>query len=605
VIAFTVQAIWVRLYQGASVPFGDEWDGLVHFLEQVRAGQLSWHLMFETHMEHRIPVARAFFLLTYWVFGETSLLACLLISAALMGLLVGIWTYTLRRLCESIWVIAATVFVLMSPSQFHNILWPFQIEFYTLVGSVIAAICWIALAPRVTWGGVVGCAAACAISLYSIVSGALSWAVVGPGLFLRTLSEHRSIRSLLTARREWLQMTLFVALGLFVSALYFAGYEPTHPRAQTPQSAMQFLVWFSASIVYPLVDIHMPSEVWWLPFIVCAVFVPIGAALVLYWVRRDTPRFVLVAGLVLNVLLNMAVIAGGRGAAPFIAPRYGTVALWSSAASLVAIASLWRETIRTRWRWIAAPALFALTGYLLYAHAWRYYTYTQGMKEWGRTRGVFEQNVRTYALDGAPDRQLAAFLPFPVYIIKPMLDRSSFMVEMPYNLRPAARFTKTGDAWSAGGLPPSLEPPADTFVFGSAANAARTGTLTSTGFHPRGALVLHVAGYPTRGGNSLILEATSDPARRIVFNGPDPGERWAEWRIEPSQLPARRIRIVAVKANSSPADWFGVGLPADKPASVGRLEAFVAHLEWWTMPVAAALGLWSAIEARRRRVRYP
>src|SRR3954463_3341481 len=85
VLAFTLQTIWVREYYGASVPFGDEWEGLIGFLAAVRQGQLGWHLMLEPHMEHRIPVARFFFLLTYWVFGEASFLACLVISAALMG----------------------------------------------------------------------------------------------------------------------------------------------------------------------------------------------------------------------------------------------------------------------------------------------------------------------------------------------------------------------------------------------------------------------------------------------------------------------------------------------------------------------------------------
>jgi hypothetical protein len=600
-ICFTLQAMWAREYYGASVPFGDEFEGTVGFLASVRAGQLNWHLMFEPHLEHRIPVLRAFFLLTYWVFGETSFLAYLLISAALMGAIVAVWVYTLRRLREPLWLIAATVFVAMSRSQYHNMLWPFQVEFYTLVGSVVAAICWIALAERVTWLGVIGCAAACAISLYSIASGVTAWAVVGMVLFLRTLSEHRSLAALLRARRAWLQMGLFVALGVLITGAYFYDYAPLHPARQTPRNFMQFITWLSASLVYPIVDVHQPSEVWWLPLVVAAVFVPIAAALWLYWRRRDTARLVIVSGLVLNVVVNMAIIAAGRAAAPFIAPRYGTVALWTSVASLVAIASLIREAARSRWRWTAAPALVALAAYLLVAHARAYSTYTREMEQWGSARVMFEHNILAYVIDGSPARKLAAFLPHPAGIIQPMLDDATYMSVMPYNLRPPARMTAAGDAWSLDVLPPALPHPPDTFVFGSGTGAdTHTGTVTSTPFFVRGALVLSIAGYPTRAGNSLAVEAATDPGRRVVFSGPDPGMRWSEWRLEASQLPARRVRIVAVDGAEAPDGWLAVGMPADKPASVTRLEAFASHVEWWTAPFEVALLAWIVARARRQ-----
>jgi hypothetical protein len=601
VVAFTLQATWARTYYGPNVPFGDEFQAFVAFLSAVRAGQLDWALMFDAHMEHRIPVARAFFLLTYAVFGETSFVACLLISAALMGAIVAVWVYTLRRLGESIWLIAATVFVMMSRSQFQNMLWPFQVEFYTLVGAVVAAICWLALAKQISWRGVIGCAAACTISLYSIVSGVTSWAVVGVLLFLRTVSEHRSPGDLLRARRAWLQMGLFVALGVLVTGIYLYGYTPAHPVRQTPRSVMQFITWLSAALVFPIVDLHQPSEVFWLPVVVAAVFAPIAAALWLYWRRRDTARLMIVSGLVLNVVINMAIIAYGRGAAQFIASRYGTVALWSSVASLIAIASLTREAARSRWRWTATPVLVALGAYLLYSHAVGYKTYTAHMSEWKRVRIIFERNILAYIIDGSPARRLAAFLPHPAIVIQPMLDQPMYISVMPYNLRPPARMTTAGDAWALDRLPPALPRPPDTFVFGSGTGAdTQAGTVSSTQFPVRDALVLSVAGYPTQPGNSLAVEAANDPGRRIVFQGPDPGERWVEWRIEASQLPARRVRIVAVDGSTAPGGWFAVGMPADKPVSVRRLEAFVRHLEWWTAPIGAALVAWIVVRRRRR-----
>jgi hypothetical protein len=600
-LAFTVQMIWVREYRGASVPFGDEWKGLVDFLADVREGQLSWHLMFAAHNEHRIPVARLFFLITYWVFGEASFLACQLISAALMGAIAALWTYTLRRLGEPLWLAAATLFVILSPSQYHNILWGFQVEFYTLVGAVVAAICWIALAPRVTWRGIAGCAAACAVSQYSIISGILSWGAVGGALFLRAVAEHRTVRALLGARREWVQMGLFVALGLAVNGVYFYGYDPQFAQGGAPRSAWRFMTWLSAAIVYPIVDIGARAEVWWLPAVVAAVFVPIAAALWLYWGQRDRARLVLVGGLVLNVVLNMSVIAAGRAAAPFVAPRYGTVALWSSAASLIAIASLLRASARTRWRWGVTPVLVALTGYLLCVHAWRYRTYPAEMDLWRRNFIVFEQNIRAYVTDGAPDRTLKGGLPFPAFVIAPFMKDPAFMAVMPYNLRPPARFTATSDAWALDRLPPALPSPREAFVFGSGTGTdAGLGTLTSTEMPARRSLLLRVAGYPSRDGGSLVIESATDPRRRIAFPGPDPGLTWADWRVDLSPVSGSSVRLVAADASPAPDGWLAVALPMDKPPAVSRLESFVAHLEWWTAGPAVALAAASFVFSRRR-----
>ena len=122
VIACTVQMLWVRRYF-ASMPYWDEWNDLYGFLEVWRGGGLTWQGLFAQHMEHRIPVARVCFILVDVIFGEGNQLGILTLHAVLMGAIVTTWTYALRRLGEPLWLVAATLVVLMSPSQHQNWLW--------------------------------------------------------------------------------------------------------------------------------------------------------------------------------------------------------------------------------------------------------------------------------------------------------------------------------------------------------------------------------------------------------------------------------------------------------------------------------------------------
>ena len=195
-----------------SVPYWDEWNDLYDFLATWRAGGLTWQGLFAQHMEHRIPAARVLFILVDSIFGEGNQLGLFALHALLMAGIVMIWVYTLRRLREPLWLVAATLVVLLSPSQHENWLWGFQVEFFTLVGPVVAAICWIALTPRLTWAGVAGCTIACIVSSYSIGSGLSSWAAVGLLLALRVCLEIEwSLRRLLSARREAAQLLVFLA----------------------------------------------------------------------------------------------------------------------------------------------------------------------------------------------------------------------------------------------------------------------------------------------------------------------------------------------------------------------------------------------------------
>jgi hypothetical protein len=597
VVAFTAQMLWVRRFS-VSVPFWDEWNDLYDFLATWRAGDLTWAGFFAQHMEHRLPVARVFFILVDAVFGEGSQLGLLTLHALLMAVIVAIWVYTLRRLGEPLWLVAATLVVLLSPSQQENWLWGFQVEFFTLVGPVVAAVCWVALAPRLTWPGVIGCVVACAVSSYSIASGLSSWAAIGLLLALRVcLDRGWSWRGLIGARREAAQLLAFLAAGIMVTAAYFYGYQELHPLGAHSRTWGAVTQWIGAALVFPLIDPLVAGDIPWLPAAVALVFAPIAAALVLYARRGDRARLLLTTGLLLMVAGNVGLMALGRSGVVFVASRYGTVCLWTGAISLLALAALMRAS-RDRWRAAAVP-IGLIAALLVGLHLWRYTTFVDDLQEVRRSRSVWAQNMRVYLSDDSPDRQLPAIIPFPADPIKPLLYRPQFLATLPYNLRPPARVRTAGDAWSLDSVPPGGGTPA-IFAWGSWSGAdSHTGTLTSTPFRaPRG-LNLAVSGYPTRPGNSLAIESVTDPTARLVYSGRDPGDGWTVWRVDPSQFPGRRIRVVAVDGRQADGAWLGIGFPADRSVAVRVLEAIVRYLEWWAALALALIGGW-AIRLRRR-----
>ena len=343
---------------------------------------------------------------------------------------------------------------------------------------------------------------------------------------------------------------------------------------------------------FPLLHAPAPSDFRWLPAAVILVLLPIAAAMVMYARRGDHARLLLVAGLLLMVAGNAGIMAYGRGGATFIASRYGTVFLWAGAISLTAMASLARASASDRWRWAAIPIGLAAV-FLLGLHLWRYTTWLDTLREVRAARLVWQHNVTAYLSDGSPARQLPAVIPFPEGPIKPFLERPEYLATLPSNLRPPARVSASGDAWSLDGVTPAAGVRGP-FTWGSwSGSDAHTGTLSPSPFGaPRG-LTLAVSGYPTRPGNSLVIESVPNPAARVVYSGPDPGDQWIEWRVDRDRLPPGRIRLVAEDGRQADGAWVGVRFPEDKPAATRVLEAVLRHIISVSLVLLAAIAGWS------------
>ena len=226
VAACLLQLSVIREY-AVNVPFWDEWDDLVGFVSKVQLGTARWADWVAPHMEHRIVVPRVGFWLVDAVFGNANLLGAMTVSAVLAGVIAAVWAYALRRLQAPIWLIGATIPIVGTIGQYENILWGFQIQFYSLVAGMLAAIVAVSVSRRVTWVVIATAAIGCMVSTYSMASGALSWIVVSMVLVLRQLVEWRSGAAdrLVTgpmARR----LAVFIAAGGLGSWLYFVGYTP-------------------------------------------------------------------------------------------------------------------------------------------------------------------------------------------------------------------------------------------------------------------------------------------------------------------------------------------------------------------------------------------
>jgi hypothetical protein len=440
--AFGLQALVVRAY-AVNVPYWDEWDGFVGFVSRWQLGALHWSDWVAPHMEHRILVPRLAFALVSLVFGNANLSAALLISAALAGVTAGVWTYVLRRLGQPAWLAVASVPIIGTVGQYENILWGFQIQFYTLVLPIVAGVAIVALAPRITWKVIAALAAACTISMYSMASGALSWGIIGGVILLRRLVEGRADSA---SNRPWLHAAGFGAVAAAALATYFVGYAPVRGPAGDTFAPWVVARWAGYAFVFPILDWDTPGRDVWLPLAVLGIATPIVIAGVVYFKRRDSPRLVLMAGILAMVLANLAVTGYARGHQTWIASRYGTVFVWTSVLALFAAADLSRlARAGSRSRLLRTLAATVAVG-IVAAQLAAYPRFLHVMDTYRANRLAFRHNVVTYLAHRSPGQELDDFVPFPKDRLKQMLDDQAFAQALPHGLRPMAP-ASAADVW--------------------------------------------------------------------------------------------------------------------------------------------------------------
>ena len=238
-----VRVAWV------PVPIGDDWD---RWLTYVGAPHiLGW--LFQQHIDHRLVFPKLLFEIDHFVFHAQArfTLLCTFLLQALTAVL--LWRLS-GRICrqdrtERGILAAVIVACLFSAQQWHNFIWPFQVQFPLLYCAVTLALFSLWKAARNNWQGgapwVVASTVAAAIATYSMANGVLLW----PVLLLAALW--------LRMPRRWLA-TLAVA-ALLLGPPYFYHWRKSIPPVPLPKAQLlpRAVVLFFANLGAPLTPLAM------------------------------------------------------------------------------------------------------------------------------------------------------------------------------------------------------------------------------------------------------------------------------------------------------------------------------------------------------------
>src|SRR5262245_61213316 len=115
--------------------------------------------------------------------------------------------------------------ILASPIQIQNMIWGFQIQFYTLSLSIAGGVIVVALIGSLTWSAVAIAVVAAFAATFSIGSGVMAWPVLGLTLIVVALPSPGGLAKLLRDKEAMMRLAVFAAAGVVILGLYFNGYR--------------------------------------------------------------------------------------------------------------------------------------------------------------------------------------------------------------------------------------------------------------------------------------------------------------------------------------------------------------------------------------------
>lgn len=110
-----------------QIPYGDEWEFL---RENSFLLNPSWHSLFEQHNEHRLALTKLVFAL-YFKLGFDVLLLQFINFCFYVFTLIFFLRNTRGK--NHAWLAFFTSFLLLSPLNFENHFWPFQIQWHLVI----------------------------------------------------------------------------------------------------------------------------------------------------------------------------------------------------------------------------------------------------------------------------------------------------------------------------------------------------------------------------------------------------------------------------------------------------------------------------------------
>lgn len=584
---FLLHAYLVHSF-GVNAPFFDEWVNL-QFFDKYTSNALTLTDIFSLHNEHQIVIARLAFFGLYSFYGEWNLLSEMLFSASILALYTSISVYTFHRLGFTPVISIIATIILASTLQWQNIIWGFQIQFYTMLFGNIVGICLVTLSHRITWNLVLMLIFCCLISTYSIASGLFSWAIIGSNLIFKLMLEGVSFRSFLKNRSLIVKAGLFALLLIVCSVnylrLYIPSYSVSTPSTQyKAHTIFQGIMWFIRVLCYPLLD---QSNVLSLCLSI-GFWLTIVMATTIMFVRRSNQfyknRLVLFFGLLSLIGINGATLAYSRGAIPGVEPRYATIFLWNSILFLLAFDTIICVNIKAR-LWLK-PILLILCcitfSGVLFSHAIGYETSISTMRTFSenllRQTGVATAFLR----NTSPERQLGENSSAPSReVVQTWLSNPTYIRHLPPSMLSASTQIKSslfGTGWTTNGVYPS--PSAlEIESWGSWSSAdSSTGTIdTEPIVISKPLLVIPVMGYPGMANQRLVIEAVNSPDNWFVFNSYTPKEQWYYWTVDVSQYIGQSVRIIGIDSGSSLNAWHGFGTPYQMSRQVWAMNWFLEN----------------------------
>lgn len=317
-----------------DAPFSDEWE-LVRLVEKLDQSTLSVRDLWAQHNEHRplfgLVILLALIRTTAWNVGAevaANVVAGAGIFIALAWSLVAYWP---REERVPFWLIPLLSVLVLSPSQYENWLWGWQV---IILLTVLAAVAGLSLvAGGSSWPRVATALACGVVATYSFAVGLLYW-VVGPiALWSAPPNQKRS------------RIAAWALAGTATIASYFYDYHsnPGHPSWLANFASFErfgvFLLFILKFLGTGLVSGHATAA---------AVAAAAGLGLFVWLAGRLTHRSPSSPAVVLAVSLGLFALLGavmtGLGRAGFgsnqpTAPRYVTISVlfWAGIMILAAL----------------------------------------------------------------------------------------------------------------------------------------------------------------------------------------------------------------------------------------------------------------------------
>lgn len=402
-----VYAIHFTILQGyaVNVPYMDEWDALNP--DQLPAGfSLNW--LFSQHNEHRIVTTRLFTWALYKL-NAWNLITHQTFNFLLYGLLLFLIVMFARKFLPELgsWVILGFILFLLSPIDWENHFWGFQMQFHFSLLFFLATV-YFWYDERQRWKDILLGSTMGVLAIYSLSSGLIS-TFVGLLLFiLYKLLRFQSASDREIRKRELQQLFLVVGLVGGAMALWFVDY---HPVARHPSHTMPYTKLFWVYFVN-IVGLGFGLDVKeFLPnfFFLLTVLTPI-----IWGIGRERGRlpnsswavYTAVAG----ILASLSVITIGRasfGVAQAKGSRYSEIAMMLIPLTVLVWALLLKERKTVR-----AGVLLSLwlLCFLTFQDNWYQFSqYEAAAKQ--RTRGVLCIE-RYYA--GQGDGNCPSLYPAPI-----------------------------------------------------------------------------------------------------------------------------------------------------------------------------------------------